>query len=86
VGGGEAAAKKSQLFELVVTRDNVGESMWYIYTGLLLTSLVQLKIATKGCATNPKTMEQNYQKFLDAEKADQDKNKTVTGTVYTITN
>jgi hypothetical protein len=85
-GGGEAAAKKSQLFELVVTRDNVGESMWYIYTGLLLTSLVQLKIATKGCATNPKTMEQNYQKFLDAEKADQDKNKTVTGTVYTITN
>ena len=56
---------RDQLFELVVTRDNIGEIMWYIYTGLLITSIVQLKITTRGCASNPKTMEQNYQKFLD---------------------
>ena len=31
---------KNKLFDLVVTRDNVGESLWYIYTGILLTSIV----------------------------------------------
>jgi len=77
---------RDQLFELVVTRDNIGEIMWYIYTGLLITSIVQLKITTRGCASNPKTMEQNYQKFLD-KQAEADKLKEQsTSTTYTITN
>jgi hypothetical protein len=77
---------RDQLFELVVTRDNIGEIMWYIYTGLLITSIVQLKITTRGCASNPKTMEQNYQKFLD-KQAELDKQKEqATSTTYTITN
>ena len=60
--------------------------MWYIYTGLLITSIVQLKITTRGCASNPKTMEQNYQKFLD-KQAELDKQKEqATSTTYTITN
>ena len=46
--------------------------MWYIYTGLLLTSLLQLKITTRGCVSNPKTMEENYQKFKDAEQKSND--------------
>ena len=74
---------KNDLFELVVTRDNVGESMWYMYTGLLLTSIVQLKITNRGCASNPKTMEANYQKFLDQEqKAKEEKEKAAA--TYTI--
>lgn len=76
---------KNELFELVVTRDNVGESMWYMYTGLLLTSIVQLKITTRGCVNNPKTMEQNYQNFLDAEKEAQAQKELATSTTYTIT-
>ena len=61
-GSVESDKMKNDLFELVVTRDNVGESMWYMYTGLLLTSIVQLKITNRGCASNPKTMEANYHK------------------------
>ena len=77
---------RDKLFELVVTRDNIGEMMWYIYTGLLITSIVQLKITTRGCSSNPKTMEQNYQKFLD-KQAEVDKQKEqATNTTYTITN
>lgn len=82
----ETKKMKNDLFELVVTRDNVGESMWYMYTGLLLTSIVQLKITTRGCVNNPKTMEQNYQKFLDAEKEAQAQKELATSTTYTITN
>jgi hypothetical protein len=77
---------KNKLFELVVTRDTIGESMWYIYTGLLITSIVQLKIATRGCASNPKTMEQNYHKFLDSEKQAKQKSSLATSSTYTITN
>jgi hypothetical protein len=58
--------------------------MWYIYTGLLLTSIVQLKITTRGCNSNPKTMEANYQKFLEQEqKAKEQQEKT--SATYTIT-
>ena len=83
--GPEATQKKKELFELVVTRDNVGEAMWYIYTGLLLTSLVQLKMTTQGCSSNPQTMEKNYQKFLASEKEAKAKNQLSTNKTYTIT-
>ena len=83
--GPEATQKKKELFELVVTRDNVGEAMWYIYTGLLLTSLVQLKMTTQGCSSNPQTMEKNYQKFLATEKEAKAKNQLSTSKTYTIT-
>jgi len=83
--GVETSKIKNELFELVVTRDNIGEAMWYIYTGILLTSIVQLKITTKGCSNNPKTMEQNYQKFLDTEENLKTQKELATSTTYTIT-
>lgn len=81
--GPETDKIKNDLFELVITRDNVGEAMWYIYTGLLLTSIVQLKITNRGCASNPKTMEANYQKFLEQEQTAKD-NKANATTTYTV--
>jgi hypothetical protein len=76
---------RNNLFELVVTRDNIGEALWFIYTGLLLTSIVQLNITTKGCSGSPKTMEQNYQKFVDNETAAKQKQEQATSTTYTLT-
>lgn len=81
----DTAKIKNELFEISVTRDNVGEAMWYIYTGLLLTSLVQLKITTRGCVSNPKTMEENNQKFKDAQQKAAQEKETATNTTYTIT-
>lgn len=82
--GPETQSIKSKLFDLVVTRDNVGEAMWFIYTGVLLTSLVQLKIATKGCASNPATMQKNYQAYLEQQEAEDAKQQKATSTVYTV--
>jgi hypothetical protein len=48
---------QNELFELIVTKDNIGEAMWYIYTGLLLTLIVQFKITNRGCSRKPKTMD-----------------------------
>ena len=77
---------KEKLFNLVVSRDNIGEAMWYIYTGLLLTSIVQLKITSRGCASSPKTMEQNYKKFQENQEKVQKQQEQSTSTTYTITN
>ena len=81
----ETADIRNQLFELVVTRDNVGESMWFMYTGILITSIVQLKMTTRGCVTNAATMEKNYQEFLDKEETAQQKKSLATSTQYTLT-
>jgi hypothetical protein len=78
--------KRNELFELVVTRDNVGEAMWFIYSGLLVCSIVQLKISTRSCSTNPKQIAKNYQEYLSKQEAIDKKNKQATSTVYTITN
>jgi hypothetical protein len=83
-GGEETDKIKNDLFEIVLTRDNVGEAMWYIYTGLLITSIVQLKITTRGCVSNPKTMEANYQKFLQQEQTAKEQQQN-SATTYTIT-
>jgi hypothetical protein len=72
----ETIQKRNQLFDLVVAKDNIGESMWFLYTGILVTSVVQLKISSRGCENNVKTMEANYQKFRDNEKLIKDKKKT----------
>lgn len=84
-GGPEAEAMKSKLFDLVVTRDDVGEAMWYMYTGILLTSIVQLKISTKGCTSSPQTMQQNYQKFVEQDQKATAQQQQSTSTTYTIT-
>jgi hypothetical protein len=64
MGGPEADKIQSDLFELVVTRDNIGEAMWYVYTGILVASIVQLKINAKGCDSTSKSIETNYQEYV----------------------
>jgi hypothetical protein len=81
-----AKKKKEELFDLVVTRDNIGESMWYIYTGILITSIVQLKITTRGCKTDAETMQKNYKDFLIKEEEAKAKKAEEESVVYTTTN
>ena len=85
VEGALTDEKRSELFELVVTRDNVGEAMWYIYTGLLITSIVQLKLSTRGCVVGPAQMAKNYQNYLTQQESANKQQEQATSTVYTMT-
>jgi hypothetical protein len=40
---------QKQLLDLVVLKDNIGESLWYIYTSILISSIVYYNLATRGC-------------------------------------
>jgi len=80
----ETDAIKKKLFDLVVTRDNVGEILWFIYTGLLVTSLIQLNMSTQACKSNPATMQKKYQDYLDSENKTKANNEKSTSQVYTM--
>jgi hypothetical protein len=70
-----AETKKTDLLKLVVQRDNIGEGMWYIYTGILICSLVQFKLSSVGCKSNQEILAANYKKLREEQKQ-----KTVTST------
>jgi hypothetical protein len=80
----ETIQKRTELFALAVSRDNVGEAFWYLYTGIVLTSLVQYKITTYGCNNDAATMNQNYQQFLEKEKKQKANNDKATSVVYNV--
>jgi hypothetical protein len=76
--------KREELFEIVMSRDNVGEAMWYIYTGLLLTSIVQLRIATLPCQLDKETIEQNMSGYLEEQTKIDERKEAATSQVYTL--
>ena len=73
---------KQQLLDLVMTRDNVGEAMWYLYTAIFLTSFIQYKIATQGCSPDLTTLAVNQQRFQAEQEAIQKENDAARQTVY----
>jgi hypothetical protein len=59
---------KKDLLTLVIKRDNIGEGMWYIYTGVLICSLVQFKLSSIGCKSNQEILATNYKKVREEQK------------------
>jgi len=76
--------KREELFEIVVSRDNVGEGMWYVYTGLLLTSIVQLRIASLPCQLDKETIQKNASSYLEEQTKLDEKKELATSQVYTL--
>ena len=75
---------QQKLLNIVTTRENVGEGFWYGYTAILLISIVQYYIMSRGCVKNTQKMQEDYQQFLkDEEEAKAQAEKTKT--TYTTT-
>ena len=81
-GNTESLDLKKQLLGVVVTRDNIGEALWYTYTAVLLISIVQYNLSSRGCVMDPKTMAENHQKFVDAEDAKLKQNAKASSQIY----
>jgi len=78
----ELGILKNRLYSVVKTRDNIGEIMWYFYTALLLISIVQYNIITRGCSSNSASMVSNYQAYLDNENTKNAQNSLVADQQY----
>jgi len=75
---------RNQLFDLVVTKDVIGESMWYVYTGVLMVCIVQYKMAVNGCQANSATMEAKYKAFQEQEQTNQEQKDETQKQTYTL--
>ena len=67
--------KKQELFALVVKKDNIGEGLWFIYTGILLMFVVSYNLASRACDKDLEKMKQeqaDYAKTSAEIKANKD--------------
>ena len=73
---------QQKLLNLVVLRDNIGEAMWYVYTAVFLTSIVQYNIATQDCNPDLASLNINQQIFQQQQKTVKEENKEAQSTIY----
>jgi hypothetical protein len=72
---------KEKLLENVVLKDNIGEACWYVYTMILLVTVVKSNIADLPCGTSVAAIHSrmdNYTKKQDAVEAENKKKESVT--------
>jgi len=62
---------KQQMLNLVIYRDNIGEAMWYIYTGLLLSTILKYNINNRGCVKSVTQIQSNLNNALTTQQQDQ---------------
>jgi len=75
---------KKKLLDLVVLKDNIGEALWYIYTAILISSIVYYNLATRGCVKDVKQVKADYDSYLK-QKEESDKQTDINNsTTYTI--
>ena len=75
---------KQELLDLVVLRDNVGEALWYIYTAILVSSIVYYNLATRGCVKDVNAIKSDYDEYLKQQEETEKQTEINNSTVYTI--
>jgi hypothetical protein len=59
---------KSDLLALVVKKDNIGEAFWYIYTAILISSIVYYNLANRGCVKSVEQIKAGYDEYQKEQK------------------
>ena len=72
---------KAQLLDLVVLKDNIGEAFWYVYTAILISSVVYYNLASRGCVKSAAQIKAGYDKYQEEQAAKEAEEKANTATV-----
>lgn len=75
---------KEELLQVAIKRDNIGEGMWFLYTGIIVISIVSYNISSKSCANDPASMQKKYKQYLEEEQAKIEQKAKQEGTEYTL--
>jgi hypothetical protein len=84
-GDFEVSTAKNKLLSLVVLRDNIGEAFWYIYTAILLTSIVSYNLATRGCVKDVDQMKAAHDEYLQQQEENDKQKELNNSVVYKVT-
>jgi hypothetical protein len=77
-------AKKTELFNLVVLKDNIGEALWYIYTAILISSIVYYNLATRGCIKTVDQIQSEHDQFVKQKEEAEQKAASIGTEEYVI--
>ena len=75
---------KEELLQVAIQRDNIGEAMWFLYTGIIVISIISYNISSKACANDPASMQKKYKQYLDEEQAKIEQKAKQESTEYTL--
>ena len=77
-------ALRNALFDLVVKRDTLGEMCWYIYTGIVVSTFVTMRLASEPCAPSPQEQKDNATQFQQAQQQAQQQQQSQTSVVHSL--
>jgi hypothetical protein len=69
---------QEELLNIAIMRDNIGEAMWYLYTAIVIISVVAYKLSSSACEQNMFDIEMQSKKRLN------DLSKKVTSTANNV--
>lgn len=73
---------KSQLLNLVSLKENIGEALWYIYTAILISSIVYYNLATRGCIKSVDQIKSDHDAYINEQEKAALKQKINNSTTY----
>ena len=75
---------KQKLLDLVILKDNIGEAFWYVYTSILISSIVYYNLATRGCVKSVEQIKSDHDNYIKKEEEINKQNELNNSTKYTI--
>lgn len=73
---------QQQLLNLVVLKDNIGEAFWYVYTAILISSIVYYNLATRGCVKSVDQIKTEHDAYIQEQEAQAEQAKLNNSTSY----
>jgi hypothetical protein len=75
---------KVQLLNITILKDNIGEALWYVYTAILVISMVSSQLTSRSCMTSIAAIRQSQDEYT-AYKTTTDQQTAASNTaVYAI--
>ena len=75
---------QTQLLNLVVLKDNIGEAFWYIYTAILISSIVYYNLATRGCVKSVDQIKSDHDAYIQQQEEADKQNELDNSTTYVV--
>jgi hypothetical protein len=75
---------KEKLFRFIILKDIVSEYIWYMLTGILVTSIGYNYLVNNGCSQSVKEMKDRHKNYMKIEESIAEQNKNKKQRVYTV--
>jgi hypothetical protein len=73
---------QQQLLNLVVLKDNIGEAFWYVYTAILISSIVYYNLATRGCVKSISQIKSEHDEYIQQQETANEQQQLNNSTTY----